>query len=150
MFDAPDGTVNPDMTDSGGVIRRPRVLSHTEMSNNSTAILNGSSIIRFGNSAAAEDSTQTDLQGTELGTGGTVTETLINEDTVSTEFEVEGSVTNAGASFTVEELGLFMQMVDISVVTRDVMILRDLLQTGPVTVPNSSTITGTYNFVIPV
>jgi hypothetical protein len=150
IFDAPSGQTNPIMTDSGGVSRKPRVLTHLELNNNSTALLSASAIMRFGASAVAEDATHIDIQGAELESGGTVTETSISETSVETEFEVQGSVTNTGATFTVEELGLFMQMKDEVNVARDVMILRDLLQTGPATVLNGQTITGTYNFVIPV
>ena len=150
MFDNPPGAVNPDLTDSGGTTRRPRVIA-SGLSSSSTAVMDASAIMRFGNSAAAESSTQSDLQGLELESGATVTESLITEDTVETEFEIRGSVTNTGGSFTVEELGLFGQISDAtSATTREIMFLRDLLQTGPATVLNSQTIEGIYTFTIPV
>lgn len=108
--------------------------------------------IKFGNSAAALSTTQTNLQGTLLGptTEGTVVVTLIVEDSVETEFTVVGQVTNGtGGAFTVEEMGLFPELNSSTATTNNTtMMLRDL--TGSVLVNNGQTIIGTYTFTLAV
>lgn len=116
------------------------------------SVVTGLAKIKFGNSSAALDSTQTNLQGLLLGlvTEGTVTVTLVVEDTVNTIFTVAGQVTNTtGASFTVEEMGLFPELNSSTATTNNTtMFLRDL--TGSVVVLDTQTIVGTYTFTIAV
>jgi hypothetical protein len=141
--------VNETVTDSAG---SPFVLRLKGGTSGSIAQISALAHIKFGNSSAALDSTQTNLQGTLLGptTFGSVTVTLVQENTVSTIFTVAGQVTNGtGGSFTVQEMGLFGQFgASDGTANHDCMILRDL--TGAVVVANGQTIIGTYTFTIAV
>jgi hypothetical protein len=116
------------------------------------SIVTGAAKIKFGNSAAALASTQTNLQGLLLGlvTEAAVTTTLVVEDTTNTIFTVVGQITNTtGGSFTVEEMGLFPELNSTAGVgSNTTMFLRDL--TGPVVVADTQTIVGTYTFTIAV
>ena len=141
--------VNETLTDSSG---SPFLIKLKGGGVSNAATISALAHIKFGNSNAALDSSQINLQGTLLGptTFGSVTVTLVQENTVSTIFTVSGQVTNGtGGTFTVQEMGLFGQFTATDGSGgHDTMILRDL--TGAVIVNNGQTIIGTYTFTIAV
>lgn len=149
----PDGTlnINETLTDDTGASFLCRLKSNSA-NPGSIPVLSGLAKIKFGNSNAALSTTQFNLQGTLLGpvTEGTVTVTLVVEDTVQTIFTVSGQVTNGtGGAFSVEEMGLFPELNDSTGGSNfTTMMLRDL--TGTVPVANGQTIIGTYTFTIAV
>jgi len=144
---------NVTLTDSSGAPYQPRIKGNGSTGwPSSMSLVSGLSRIKFGNSNAALDNTQTNLIGTLLGitTFGVVIVTLIGEDTVQTVFTVTGQVTNtSGGAFTVEEMGIFGLFADVAGnPNRETLMLRDL--TGTVPVANGQTIIGTYTFTIAV
>lgn len=143
--------INETLTDDTGATYLVRLKSNGSMTG-VVSIITGLSKIKFGNSSTALSTTQTNLIGTLLGptTEGTVTVTLVVEDSTNTIFTVVGQVTNgSGGSFSVEEMGVFGEFNSSTATTNNTtMVLRDL--TGTVAVPNGSTIIGTYTFTIAV
>ena len=144
---------NVTLTDSSGAPYQPRIKGNGSAGwPVSMSLVSGLSRIKFGNSNAALDNTQTNLIGTLLGitTFGSVIVTLIGEDSVQTVFTVTGQVTNtSGGPFTVEEMGIFGLYADVAGnPNNETLILRDL--TGTVPVANGQTIIGTYTFTIAV
>lgn len=113
------------------------------------ALNTAASRIRFGNSAAALDSTQVDLQGALLGTFGAVTTSLTGsgESTTGTTFKCEGQITNiTGSPFTVQEMGLYSLLANEAGVGQDTLLLRDL--TGATIVADTLTILARWSFSI--
>lgn len=143
--------INETLTADTGATYLIRLKSLSTMTG-VVSVVTGLSKIKFGNSSAALDTTQTNLQGTLLGptTEGTVVVTLVVEDSTNTIFTVVGQVTNgSGGAFSVEEMGIFGEFNSSTATTNNTtMLLRDL--TGTVAVPNGSTIIGTYTFTIAV
>lgn len=142
---------NETLTDDTGASFQCRLKSVAGMSG-TLAIVTGLGKMKFGNSSAPLDNTQTNLQGALLGptNEATVSVNLVVEDSSNTIFTVSGQLTNGlGGNFTVEEMGLFAELNDTAGGTnRTTMMLRDL--TGSVVVGNTQTIIGTYTFTIAV
>lgn len=146
-------TLNETMTDDTGSTFLIRVKCNGTSSWTGTiAPVTGLCKIKFGNSSAALDTTQFNLQGGLLGpsTEGTCTVTLTTEDATNTIFVVQGQVTNgSGGAFSVEEMGIFAELGSTTGTTNNTtMMMRDL--TGTVNVNNGQTIIGTYTFTIAV
>lgn len=142
---------NETLTDDTGASFQCRLKSDGSISG-AAAIVTGLAKIKFGDSSAALQTTQFNLQGVLLGpiTEAAVTVTLVVEDSVQTIFTVSGQITNnTGGTFTVEEMGLFPELTDTAAVgNRTTMMLRDL--TGSVPVNDGQSIIGTYTFTIAV
>lgn len=143
--------VNETLTDDAGVNFLCRMKSNIGAAA-LVSVITGLSKIKFGDSSAAEATTQINLQGVLLGavTEAAVVVTSVTEDAVSSVFTVVGQITNTtGAPFNVEEMGIFAELNDSTGATnRTTMVLRDL--TGTIAVPNTQTIIGTYTFTISV
>jgi hypothetical protein len=147
MFDLATN-VNPTLTDRTGASFQPRFKSTQSITFDTLAVFGGVPQIGFANSAAALDSNQFELQGTILTGLANATQSLIVEDNVQTQFKVEGQVSNAGGSFTVEEMGLYAIYRDYAGTLRTTLTLRDL--TGSVVVGTGLTILGRWTFTLAV
>jgi hypothetical protein len=150
MFDHQDDT-HEVLTEIGGGSFSPRIKSAADVTGNDQPVAAAVSRIRFGNSSAALDSTQTHLQGTILAsTFGTMTFTQIAETSVHTQFRLDGQVTNnTGSSFTVEEMGMYARLYDKDDNSiKDTLVLRDL--TGSTVVADTLTILGRWTFTLAV
>lgn len=149
LFDVRDN-VNETLVDNSGASYFPRVKSNPSCTGGDVRTIAAAAKIRFGNSTAALDSNQFDLQGTILSlTFGATTNSLIAEDSVKTEFKSEGQVTNTtGGPFTVQEMGLYSQVNNEPAVSKDTLMLRDL--TGAVVVADGLTILGRWTFTLAV
>jgi len=149
LFDIRD-EVNESLVQLSGASYFPRIKSNPACSGGDVRAIAAAARIRFGNSSAALDSNQFDLQGTILSlTFGATTNSLISEDAVKTEFKSEGQVTNStGGSFTVQEMGLYSQVNNEPGVSQDTLMLRDL--TGAVVVADGLTILGRWTFTLAV
>jgi hypothetical protein len=142
--------VNESLTDRAGAPFAVREKSNASCTGNDQTMCPSAAILRFGNSAAALDSNQFDLQGTILSlTFGATTTSLIVEDNVQTQFKSEGQVVNTtGGPFTVQEMGLYGNVNAEALVLHDTLLLRDL--TGPIIVANGLTILGRWTFTLAV
>lgn len=139
--------VNETLTDDAGVSFQVRLKSPAGTGGG--VIVGTPALMKFGNSALALDSTQTNIQGAQLDGNGSVTTALVVEDSVNTIFTCKGQVTNSsGSAFTVEEIALFASLNDNLAANHTTMMARDL--TGPVVVNDGQTIEGEYEFTIAV
>lgn len=138
--------VNETLTDDAGA----SFLMRGKAAMTNALGISGLAKMKFGDSAAAVDTTDIDIQGVQLGSEATAVVALTIEDSTNTIFTVVGQVTNStGGLFTVEEMAAFPELGDTAGVTNNTtMMLRDL--TGPVAVADTLTITGTYTITIAV
>lgn len=149
MFDVTDNT-NETLTDSSGVTFSPRIKSGSGIASDGAPIIFSVGSMKFGNSNAALSAAQTELQGSILSAAtAAIVFTAITEDSTKTQFKCEGSVLNTGGSFTVEEIGLYVNLRRASVNSNaQTLMLRDL--TGSVVVAGGLTILGRYTFTLAV
>lgn len=146
-----DSPVNESLTDSGGVARQARIVSGTLTGDNVPPV-GAAGDIGFGNSNAALDSTQHELQGVILGKAAVVT-TVIVEDATQSQWKHEGQVTNTtGGTFNVQEIGLYANMRDAIVggaPVRQIMTMRDIVN-PLVAVGDTLTVLGRYTFTVAI
>lgn len=144
-------SVNESLTDSSGVAREARIVSGGLTGDNVPPVGQAGDI-GFGNSNAALDSTQHELQGTILGKSP-VTTTIIVEDSTQSQWKHEGQVTNTtGGTFNVQEIGLYANLRDAIVAgapIRQIMTMRDIVN-PLVAVGDTLTVLGRYTFTAAV
>jgi len=146
-----DSTVNESLTDSGGAARQARIVSGGLTADNVPPV-GAAGDIGFGNSNAALDSTQFELQGIILGKAP-VTTTVIVENAVQSQWKHEGQVTNvSGVTFNVQEVALYANMRDAIVggaPIRQIATMRDIVN-PLVAVADGLTVQGRYTFTAAV
>lgn len=144
-----DTTINENVTDRGGTIRRMAVMdAETGINANEGPFSTTVGKLHFGDSSAAVLSTQVDLQGTEFLTGVNVTPSTLIEDLVQHKYQYEGSIlNNTGLSKTIREIILttFIRRGDAAGQDHEVTIMRDVVSPD-VIVANGLTLVGRYKF----
>lgn len=148
MFLVLSGT-NDQITDVTGVQHQMALLSGIAFEG---AIVPGSAAtFRLGDSNAAVDSSQNDVQGTFLGETIPAVVTVLAEDSAHLQFKVEATaLNNSGGAWVIPEFVLcaFMRQGDVGGQSRKVAMLRDIF--APITVNNGSTAVARYTFDIPI
>ncbi len=148
LFYVPSDT--PDQyTDDGGVNRFSPILENGAGANQGFCA--AAADFSFGDSNAAVNSAQSNLQGSILGPTPGVVATVLQEDNVARVFKVESTVLNGGANITIQEVGLFGHWRDqaVSGQNRRTMLMRDIVNPG-VLVQNGQTALGRYTFTAAV
>lgn len=139
--------INDSLTDSGGAARQARIVTGSNEGSNVSPVGQAGDI-GFGDSNAALDSTQFELQGIILGKAA-VTTTVIVEDATQAQWKHEGQVVNGtGGTFNVQEVGLYANMRDAVVAggpIRQIMTMRDIVN-PLVAVGDTLTVMGRYTF----
>lgn len=147
------GTSNEELSNTSGQVVRLRIITGAlavETSGRRRVVV-GTGKMRFGNGTAAIQSTDVNISGSLLGDGA-VTATVLQEDSVKSEWKLEGQVTNnTGTSFNVNEVALLAILSEALTAgqSHDVAMLRDLVSPA-VPVANGLTVLGRYTFTIAV
>lgn len=146
-------SINEEVTDIGGTIRRIAVMdSQTGVNNNEGPFSSTLGKLRFGDSSTAVTSTQNNLVGTQFLTGVNVTSSVLIEDLVQYKYQYEGSIlNNTGISQTIREIILtaFLRRGDLAGQNDEVAIMRDVVSPD-VIVANGLTLVGRYKFTTAV
>lgn len=148
-----DTSINDEVTDTGGTIRRMAVMdAQAGVSASEGPFSSTLGKLRFGDSSAAVLSTQNGLQGTQFLTGVNVSTSVLTENLVEYKYQYEGSLlNNTGISQTIREIILttFMRRGDLVGQNNEVAIMRDVVSPD-VIVANGLTLVGRYKFTAAV